>query len=196
MSLYLLPQSLINKHVYLTFAIIQPTIIFYFKCDIPELRGDIYKVWNERVILHLGWMDIDYVIRKDKPNLITKTSMTTLSVFRRNKPNRLSMMFIKTNISYGIRGFVDEIDKVKPLLKSIDEKFETLDKALASTLIMQFSSTKLTGIKGVRNHIMRIRDISAQLKTFEVTMFKTFFVYTFPQTLQSLQNLLHIRING
>ena len=44
MSLYLLSQSLINKHVYLTFAVIQPTNIYDFKCDIPELRGDNYKV--------------------------------------------------------------------------------------------------------------------------------------------------------
>ena len=53
------PQSLINKHVYLTFAVIQPVNIFNFKCDIPELRGDNYKVWKEGVLLHLGWMDID-----------------------------------------------------------------------------------------------------------------------------------------
>ena len=44
------------------------------KYDIPELRGDNYKVWRERVLLHLGWMDIDYVIRKDEPPSITKTS--------------------------------------------------------------------------------------------------------------------------
>ena len=73
MSLYLLPQSLINKHVYLTFVVIQPTNIYDFKCDIPELRGDNYKVWKERVLLHLGWMDIDYAIRKYEMNPITET---------------------------------------------------------------------------------------------------------------------------
>ena len=41
------------------------------KCDIPELRGDNYKVWRERVLLHLGWMDIDYAIRKNEPPSIT-----------------------------------------------------------------------------------------------------------------------------
>ena len=54
MSLDLLPQSLINKHVYLTFAVIQPTNIYDVKCGILELRGDNYKVWKERVLLHLG----------------------------------------------------------------------------------------------------------------------------------------------
>ena len=50
--------------------------ISYFKYDIPELRGDNYKVWKERVILHLGWMDIDYAIRKDELNPITETNTT------------------------------------------------------------------------------------------------------------------------
>ena len=59
MSLYLLPQSLINKHVYLTFAVIQPANIFDIKCDTLELRGDNYKLWKEGLLLHLGLMDID-----------------------------------------------------------------------------------------------------------------------------------------
>ena len=168
MSLYLLPQSLINKHVYLTFAVIQPTNIYDLKCDIPELRGDIYEVWKEKVLLHLGWMDIDYTISKDEPNPITETSITeAISLYEKwERSNRLSMMFIKTKIPSSIRGSVEQVDKIKPLLKAIDEHFETSDIALASTLIMHFSSTKLTRIRGVRNHIMRIRDILAQLKTF------------------------------
>ena len=58
-------------------------------------------------------------------------------------------MFIKTKIFAGIRGYVEQIDKVKQLLKAINEQFATFDKALANTLIMQFSSTKLLGKRGV-----------------------------------------------
>ena len=36
------------------------------RCDILELKGDNYKVWKERILLHLGWMDIDYAIWKDE----------------------------------------------------------------------------------------------------------------------------------
>ena len=81
------------------------------------------------------------------------------------------MMFIKTKISADIRGSVEQINKVKPLLKSIDEQFETSDKALASTLIMQFSSTKLIGTRGVRDHIMPMSD----------TFFVHYILNTLPQ---------------
>ena len=44
------------------YAAIQPEIFFYIRCDIPELKGDNYEVWKKRILLHLGWMDIDYTI--------------------------------------------------------------------------------------------------------------------------------------
>ena len=42
--------------------------------DILELRGDNYKIWKERILLHLGYMDIGYAIRKSKPPEVTKES--------------------------------------------------------------------------------------------------------------------------
>ena len=106
-------------------------------------------------------MDIDCAIRKDEPDAITETSTTEVAYLydKWERFNSLSVMFIKTKISIGIRDSVKQIDKVKPLLKAIDEQFLTSDKALASTLIMQFSSNNLTKIRRVRDHIMSMRDI-------------------------------------
>ena len=63
-------------------------------------------------------------------------------------------MFIKTKLSAAIRGSVDHHTRVKDLLKAIDEQFETSKKALPSTLIMKFLTLRLTGTKGVHDHIM------------------------------------------
>src|ERR1044072_8200364 len=172
-------------HDFVKIAVIQPASVCDIKCDIPELRGDNYKVWKERILLHLGWMDIDYAIRKDEPPAITGTSNSeAVSLYEKwERSNRLSVMFIKTKIYAGIRGSVDHHTKVKDLLEATDEQFATSEKALASTLIIQFSSMKLTGIKGARDHIMRMRDIAAQLKSLEVTMSDTFLVHYVLNTL-------------
>jgi hypothetical protein len=69
------------------------------------------------------------------------------------------------------------------LLKAIDEQFVTSDKALASTLIMKFSSLRFTSVRGVREHIMQIRDIMAQLKKLEVEMSESFLVHYILNTL-------------
>jgi len=69
-------------------------------------------------------------------------------------------MFIKTKISAGIHGSIEHDEKVKDLIKAIDEQFSTSDKALTSTMIIKFSTMKLTGVRGVCDHIMLMRDYS------------------------------------
>ena len=136
-------------------------------------------------MLHLGLMDIDYAIQKDKPPLVTEISNASdISLYKRwERSNRLSVMFIKTKISIGIHGSIDQHDNVRGLLKAIDEQFETSNKALASTLIMKFSSLRLTSVRGVREHIKQIGDIAAQLKTLEVEMSESFLVHYVLNTL-------------
>ena len=140
-------------------------------------------------------MDINYVIRKDEPNPIIETSTAkVISLYEKwERSNRLYV--IKTKISTGICGSVEQIDKVKPLLEAIDKKFATFDKALASTLIMQFSSTKLIGIRGVCDHIMRMRDILAQIKILEVTMSENFLVHFILNTLPQQYSPFKISYN-
>ena len=60
--------------IFIFYAVVQPANFSEIRCDIPELKGDNYKVWKERILLHLGWMDIDYAIRKDEPLALTNTS--------------------------------------------------------------------------------------------------------------------------
>ncbi|WJZ86463.1 hypothetical protein VitviT2T_005916 [Vitis vinifera] len=130
-------------------------------------------------------MDIDYAIRKDEPHKITDTSTPEqiLLYERWEKSNRLSVMYIKTKISAGIRGSIEQHENVRELLKAIDEQFVTSDKALPNTLIMKFTSLKLTGIRGVHEHIMEMRDIVAQLKKLEVEMSESFLVHFILKTL-------------
>ena len=52
--------------------------------DILELRGDNYKIWIEIIPLHLGYMDIDYVIRKlEPPKVIEESTPVDVALFKR-----------------------------------------------------------------------------------------------------------------
>ena len=138
----------------------------------------ITKVWKERILLHLGCMDIDYAIRKDEPKINDTSAPAKLALHELwQLSNCLSIMFIKNKISASIYGSVDQHNDVRVLLKSIDEQFETTNKALASTLIIKFSSLRLTSVRGVREHIIKMRDITAQLKNLEVEMSESFLVH-------------------
>ncbi|XP_042401490.1 uncharacterized protein LOC121991566 [Zingiber officinale] len=171
-------------------TVCQPANFSDMICDVPELRGDNYKIWKERTLLHLGCKDVDYAIRKDEPPL------ENIALYEKwERSNRLSIMFIKTKISDGIRGSLEHYDNVRDLLKAIDDQFVSSDKALASTLIHQFSSMKLSGIHSVRDHIMRMRDIAAQLKRLEVEMSDSFLVHYILNTLPSQYTPFKISYN-
>ncbi|KAL6315561.1 hypothetical protein AAG906_000865 [Vitis piasezkii] len=92
-------------------------------------------------------MDIDYAIRKDKPTIIDTKTTEKVLYEQWERSNRLSLMFIKTKISDGIRGSMDQHDNVKALLKAIDEQFVTWIRHLPTT-IMKFSSLRLTNVSG------------------------------------------------
>ena len=85
-------------------------------------------------------------------------------------------MVIKTHIFVGIRGSIEKHDKVQDLLKAIDDQFTKFVKSLANTLIIQFSTLKLPGVKSVRDHIIRMMDIATQLKNLEVTISEFFLI--------------------
>ena len=142
-------------------------------------------------------MDIDYAIRKEEPPAITEKSIPDQVDLHEKweRSNRLCVMFIKTRISAGIRGSVEQHEKVRDLLKAIDDQFVTSEKALASTLIMKFSSLRLTSVKGVRGHIMKMQDLAAQLKKLEVDISESFLVHFILYTLPSQYGPFKISYN-
>ena len=108
-------------------------------------------------------MDIDYAIQKDEPPQVndTSTSAAIARYERWERSNRLSLIFIKSKINASDRGPIEHHDKVRAQLKAIDDQFKSSYKALASTLVISFSTTRLTEVKGVHAHINYIRDIVA-----------------------------------
>ncbi|EOY03584.1 Uncharacterized protein TCM_018693 [Theobroma cacao] len=83
----------------------------------------------------------------------------------------------------------------KKLMEAIDEQFESLDKALASSLMSKFTSMKLTGVKGVCEHIMQMRDINAQLKSLKMEISYDFLVHFVLNSLPSQYNAFRISYN-
>ena len=66
---------------------------------------------------------------------------------------------------------------MKEYLKVIEERFEISDKVLASTLMTKMCCMKFNGTKGVCKHIMKTRDIAAQLGLLEIEMSEPFLVH-------------------
>ncbi|KAL0293729.1 UNVERIFIED_CONTAM: hypothetical protein Sangu_2522700 [Sesamum angustifolium] len=143
------------------------------------LNGDNFFDWKDQVLLTLGCMDLDLAFRVDEPPIPTDSSTPTekASYELWERSNRLSLMLIKKHISKGIRGSIPECTKVKDFLKAIEDQYVRSDKALASTLMKRLSDVKYNGSRSVREHIMHMRDIAAQLKPLEVDISEPFLVH-------------------
>jgi len=76
MKFYFFLNFDISMYFTFFFVVIQSANFFDIHCDIPDLKSENYKIWKERILLHLGWMDIDYTIRIDEP--FTVTNINTL----------------------------------------------------------------------------------------------------------------------
>ena len=105
----------------MNFAASQTISFSDIQCDVPELKRDNYKIWKERILLQLGWMDIDYAIRKDEPPAIAdESSPADVALYERwERSNRLSVMFIKTKICAGKRGSVNQHEKAETCLRPL-----------------------------------------------------------------------------
>ncbi|KAL0461333.1 UNVERIFIED_CONTAM: hypothetical protein Slati_0020900 [Sesamum latifolium] len=143
------------------------------------LNGDNFSDWKDQVLLTLGCMDLDLVFPVDEAPIPTDSSTPTkkASYEQWERSNRLSLMLIKKHISKGIRDSIPKCTKVKDFVKAIEDQYVRSDKALASTLIKRLSDMKYNDSRSVREHIMQMRDITAQLKPLEVDISKPFLVH-------------------
>jgi hypothetical protein len=94
-------------------------------------------------------------------------------------------MVLKSHVSKGIRGSILECTKAKAFIKAVEEQFVSSDKALASTLMKKLLSKSFDKSRSVREHIMEIRDMAAQLKSLEIDIFESFLVHFILNSLPS-----------
>ena len=115
-------------------------------------------------------MDLDLALHEDEQAICTKSSTQSekASYERWEQSNRLSLMFVKSSTGKSIRGLIPQCATVKEYLKAIKQRFEISDKVLENTLMEKMCSMKFDGTEGICEHIMKMRDIGAHLKSLEV----------------------------
>ena len=161
------------------FAVQSLSIPNFDSSCVSSLNSDNQADWKEKILLTLDWMNLDLTLRMDESSVPMESSTQTkkTSYERWEQSNRLSFMYFKSSIRKRIRGSIPNCAKVKEYLKAIEQQFETSDKAMASTLMTKMCPMKFNGIKGVREHKMKMRDIATQLKSSKIEMSKSFLVH-------------------
>ncbi|KAL6342265.1 hypothetical protein AAG906_006890 [Vitis piasezkii] len=97
----------------------------------------------------------------------------------------MSLMIMKGSITPTIRGAIPDIDNAMSYIKSVEEQFLGTSKSLASTLMIKIVTMKYDGHSGVREHIMKMSDMTSQLKGMDMAISEGFLVHFIMTSLSS-----------
>ncbi|XP_028755918.1 uncharacterized protein LOC114715287 [Neltuma alba] len=129
-----------------------------------------YPDWREDVALQLGCYNTDFVLETDRPPKPADDLANKDYYEHWEKTNHLALLMIKTRIPRSIRGAIPKWEITKEYLEVVDKQFKPTDKQMGGTIMSELCATKRTSIDGIRQHIMKMRDLFSQLKTFEMEL--------------------------
>ncbi|XP_028769731.1 uncharacterized protein LOC114727185 [Neltuma alba] len=123
-----------------------------------------YANWRDDVLLQLGCMDLDYALRYEKPPRLDDASNDKEAKERYElweRSNHLSLLLIQQRITRSIRGAIPKCETAKGYLEALDKQFKPIDKQMVGAIMSELCVMRLTGIGGVRQHIMKMRDLAS-----------------------------------
>jgi molybdopterin converting factor small subunit len=160
--------------------------------SVEPLTGANYPQWREKINMGLALFEIDKAITDkllDIPSDLgadakaerEKQSSKLMSCYEidkinRERSNRKCLMVIKERISEGIRGAIPDCETAVEYLEKVESQFTGSSKAYASSLNKRLVSEKYTG-GGVRDHILRMSNVTARLKPLDLAIKDGFLIY-------------------
>jgi hypothetical protein len=185
---------------------------------IQSLNGLNYGSWRETIEIALALIEIDLALTTDapkepeKPVLRDGESAQAFATRERdfasirmaynlehakwNASNRKCLMVIKSSIKEAIRGGILDCETAKEYLKKVESQFTGSSKTYASTIIKKLVTEKYSFDSGVREHILKMRNMSSKLKTMDMGLKDEFLVHLVMSSLPKEFEAFEINYNS
>jgi len=92
--------------------------------SIPMLNVTNFKVWKDAVEIVLGCMDLDIVLRHDKP-IATEENANETKIEKWERFNRMSAMIMKRSVLEAFQDSITEDSNAKKFLKDVQQFFDS-----------------------------------------------------------------------
>ncbi|XP_061999022.1 uncharacterized protein LOC133716328 [Rosa rugosa] len=151
---------------------------------IEPLNGCNFKKWKESIELYLGLQGIDWCLTEPEP-LIDDTSSDLVIVKHREwvRANKMTKLILKQTMTVVVRGSIADKDTATEFMAAIALKFRENEKAEISLLLDMLMGINYDSSKSVREHIMKIIDITTRLGDLEIPLPVEFIVHQSLRTL-------------
>ncbi|XP_020682407.1 uncharacterized protein LOC110099552 [Dendrobium catenatum] len=140
--------------------------------NILVLNGSNFKKWKDHITIVLGYMDLDYAIRTERPPALTEEStIEQRANFEKwERSNRMSLMIMKHSILDIIRGAMPEEENAKKFLSQIADRFVGSEKVEISTILSKLVSMRYKGKGNIREYIMKMFNLVTRLRALKLEL--------------------------
>jgi hypothetical protein len=105
-------------------------------------------------------------------------------------------MVIKSSIKEAIKGGIPDCETAKEYLKKVESQFTGSSKTYASTIIKRLMTEKYSFRSGVREHILKMSNMTSKLKTMDMGLKDEFLVHLVMSSLPKEFEALEINYNS
>ena len=184
---------------------------------IPELDGNNYGKWYQKLEIALAMANIDLAITTPAPQEPEKpvraqneeaaawaireknydSAMTRYDAdkTRWNDSNRKCLMVMKGSTSDAIKMAIPDCDTASEYLAKVKSQFTGSSKAYAAILAEQLITKKYTG-GGIREHILEMSHMANKLKTMDMPLPEKFIVQLVFKSLPKAFEAFHVNYNA
>jgi hypothetical protein len=166
---------------------------------IEPLNGSNYDSWRENIEIALALWEIDLALMTDPPKesaqpVIHEGEATEAFATRQRDFTHIRMqydldrakwdasnckclMVIKSSIMEAIRGAIPSYKTAKEYLKKVESQFTSSSKTYASTIIKRLVTEKYSFGSGMREHILKMSNMTSKLKLMDMRLKDEFIVH-------------------
>lgn len=111
-------------------------------------------------------MDLDLVFQVKSHVVIIGASSNEDEVHYKTweTSNKFNLMFIRMSITSNIKSTIPKADNAKEFIKSLEERFQTVDKSLAKTPMNTMTTMKFDDLYTMHEHVIKMTNIKVRLK--------------------------------
>jgi hypothetical protein len=185
-----------------------PSSIASYMNGVEKLGGINFAKWKTDIKMILAIMDWDHSFREDKPvePVAEGDNDTTLALRKSDykkansqweRSDRVALMIMDNVIDPAIRGALPRTaENAKIFMAKIKEHFQGSSKANVSILMSEMMQTKYDGRGNVREHVLKMIDMSNKLKDLECPLLNPYVIHYIMMSLPAAFGNFKINYNS
>ncbi|KAB2599861.1 disease resistance protein [Pyrus ussuriensis x Pyrus communis] len=147
--------------------------------NIEKLNGNNFNTWKQQIEMNLGILEFNIAFKTPKPTtlVVGSTAQEREHFAKWEIANQMSFLIMQNAMKEHIRDGISSCDLAKDYMARTEEKFKWYDKAKVGASLSAFINSKHDGSSSVREHLLKMVNISNKLNAMDIGITDQFLVH-------------------